>query len=122
MDMNLRRIEMNKGFTLIELMIVIAIIVIISCIAIPQMERSRDMAKAEADLKTKGIVQLQFFPDGARVTMVMNHNYHGIVVRHATNVDTITPLPHHVIVISIRNGNRVVDMLEDAELEYEMER
>ena len=113
---------MNKGFTLIELMIVIAIIVIISCISIPLIERSRDMAKAEADLKTKGIVQLQFFPDGARVTMTFNHDFHGIIIRHTTKADISEPQPHQVVVVSWANGQRIVNIFEDAELEYEREK
>ena len=62
----LPKINRNKGFTLIELMIVIAIIGILAAIAIPQFNAYRKRAfnsAAQADIHNIGITQEAYYID-----------------------------------------------------------
>jgi type IV pilus assembly protein PilA len=62
----LNRMEDQKGFTLIELMIVIAIIGILAAIAIPQFSAYRKRsynAAAESDLKNAATAQEGYYVD-----------------------------------------------------------
>ena len=63
------KINRNKGFTLIELMIVIAIIGILAAIAIPQFQAYRNRAfnaAAQADIHNIGITQEAYYIDNGR--------------------------------------------------------
>lgn len=59
-------------------------------------------------------------PDGAYVHSKLNSEYHGLVVRHATEADCQRPQPHQVVCLSVKD--RTVNILEDAELELEPEK
>ena len=76
MILKLNKMKDQKGFTLIELMIVIAIIGILAAIAIPQFSAYRKRSynsAAQSDLKNATTAQEAYFVDEQTYTGVVNN-------------------------------------------------
>lgn len=90
MLMNLRKKLTNqKGFTLIELMVVIAIIGILAAIAIPKMSSATDsakIAKIQADLRTISGAEAIYYSQQGSYTSDMS-----VLVSAGLLASTVTP-------------------------------
>jgi len=75
----------NKAFTLVEIMIVVAIIALLAAIAIPNFMRARKRSQATSFLNTLRMI------DGAKEQYCMEHNKSGVTPTVADLMDYAKP-------------------------------